>query len=389
VSSLVLPRKKLLVIVSLLPGNGPTGVETHFNHIMAYASSCGIETNLVTPHNSHWFWRKVPNGIGRIFALLSLEYSMAWNRMIASRRLSAALRSVFINNQQHDIVLYAQDPLSALAALAVRKIMRCRVVAVSHFNISEADEMFIKGLIEKDGLIWRELIRTEEMSFVNVDKLIFVSRFMRNVVNQRLPELYKVDQSIIPNFTSSVISDDEVTIQGDLISIGTLEPRKNQRYLLKVLSECKKLGHKYSLTIVGDGPDRLLLESMAKSLDVADQVTFLGFVSLASKLISSHRVFVHASEMESFGIVVLESLVRGRPVITASVGGIPEIITEGVEGYFWRLDDPKGGASILISLLNNPALLNEMSIQAKITFETKFNPLLLARTWLDSILGEA
>jgi glycosyltransferase involved in cell wall biosynthesis len=93
--------------------------------------------------------------------------------------------------------------------------------------------------------------------------------------------------------------------------------------------------------------------------------------------------------MESFGIVVLESLVRGRPVITASVGGIPEIITEGVEGYFWRLDDPKGGASILISLLNNPALLNEMSIQAKITFETKFNPLLLARTWLDSILGEA
>lgn len=375
------------MVVSLLPGNGPTGVETHFNQIMEFATGKGINTQFVNPNNRHWLWRKIPNGIGFILKMFNIELALLWNRWVASSRLRTELKTVVIRNLNNEVVFYAQDPLSALACLSVSAERNCRVVAVSHYNISEADEMATKGLIAKDGMMWKELMRVEKAALAKVSKVIFVSKYMSNIVNQRLPVLQSVKQRVIPNFTPSIRGEGVSNIHSDLIAIGTLEPRKNQSYLLRVLLECKKLGYKYSLTIVGDGPDRVQLENMAKNLGIAEQVHFLGFLSEASELISSHRLFVHSSVMESFGIVILEAFARGKPIVAAAVGGIPEIVTEGENGLFWNLDDPQGGAKILMTLLNNPTLLNRMSVQAKQTFDNKFNPAFIAKTWLEAILG--
>ncbi|MBC7488669.1 MAG: glycosyltransferase family 4 protein [Glaciimonas sp.] len=379
----------MLVVVSLLTGKGPTGVETHFNLILKCADNKGIETLLVIPHDAHWFWRKIPNGIGRLLKLFNPEYAAMWNRMVSYRRLRRTLQFVLAQNVGRFVALYAQDPLSAAAALDARKSSRCRVVAVSHFNVSEASEMAVKGLTSEGGLLWRALMRTERSSLPRVDQLIFVSRFMSRVVNQRLPQLSQVSQVVIPNFSPTPInvSGDYIKLAGDLIAIGTLEPRKNQGYLLRVLAACSKRGRIYQLTLVGDGPDRECLVHLAKQLGVYEQVNFLGFIKNAASLMSSHRIFVHASMMESFGIVIVEALARGLPVISSAVGGIPEIITEGVEGYFWNLDDPEGGADILISLLEDPIRLKKMSYQAKQTFQNRFHPDTLSEKWMTAIAG--
>jgi glycosyltransferase involved in cell wall biosynthesis len=92
--------------------------------------------------------------------------------------------------------------------------------------------------------------------------------------------------------------------------------------------------------------------------------------------------------MENLPITLMEALSYSRPVIAAAVGGIPEVISEGVNGYFWDLKDVKGGADILISLLDNPNLLQQISYQAGQTFQQEFAPDILANKWLASIIGD-
>jgi glycosyltransferase involved in cell wall biosynthesis len=381
--------KHLLVVVSFMDGNGPTGVETHFNLIMAHAIKIGIQTKLVTPHNTNWFLRKLPNALGRLLRIFSVEYARLWGRIIDYQRVRSELKRVINRNPELEITFYAQCPLSAAAALSLKKELRCRVVVVCHFNISEANELVAKGVTEEGGPLYRHAVCTEEATLPAVDQLIFVSKFVGDIVNKRL-ELDHSKQLVIPNFPAEpqAISNDGINISGDLIAIGTLEDRKNQRYILHVLAACNLKGKKYRLTLVGDGEDRGDLEQLVSALKLQQQVNFLGFVKNASPLIANHRLLVHAAKMENMPITLIEALSYARPVIAAAVGGIPEVITEGVNGYFWNLEDVKGGADILISLLDNPNLLQQISYQAGQTFQQKFAPHILANKWLTAIKGD-
>lgn len=387
---MVQSSKKLLVVVSLMPGNGATGVETHFNLIIEHAAKSGMQVQLVTPHNTNWLLRKFPNGIGRLLKKLNVEYAMLWEKMIATQRLRSELKRLIAKHSANEIIFYAQCPTSAAAALAVKKVSPCRVVAVCHFYVSEANELVTKNLAVEGGRLWQEAVRIERETLPAVDQLIFVSKFMSDIVNKRLA-LQHPQPLIIPNFPAmpQAVAKQYENIAGDIIAIGTLEDRKNQSYLLEVLAACKLQGKTYQLTLVGDGPDREKLEQLANDLNISKQVSFLGIVKNASTLITNHRLLVHASLGENMPLTLIEAFSCGRPVIAAAVGGIPEVITNGVDGLFWNLDDIKGGAEILISLLENPMLLQKMSYQAGQTFQQKFHPDFLASKWLKALKGEA
>ena len=88
---------------------------------------------------------------------------------------------------------------------------------------------------------------------------------MRRELHRRIPELRRVQSAVIPNF----LADPGVRVQSDLhpdlITVGTLEYRKNQRYALEIVAAAKAIGHRLTLTIVGDGPDRAMLESLGRN----------------------------------------------------------------------------------------------------------------------------
>jgi glycosyltransferase involved in cell wall biosynthesis len=159
---------------------------------------------------------------------------------------------------------------------------------------------------------------------------------------------------------------------GDIISIGTLEPRKNHAFLLRVLKEAKKRGKVYSLTIVGGGESEVLLKTLAADLGVASQVTFTGYLLGASGLLHRHRLYAHSAKIENFPLVLVEALSAGLPVIAPAVGGIPEIITDGVEGYLWDTSNVEASAQLLINILDNDHLQRSMSAAARRRFESQF-----------------
>lgn len=99
--------------------------------------------------------------------------------------------------------------------------------------------------------------------------------------------------------------------------------------------------------IGGDGPERERLEALARTLGLEAQVRFDGWVREADAFYRSIDWFCIPSRDEPFGLVALESFAHGVPVLAASVGGLAEIVTDGVNGLRFRADDPAALAAAL------------------------------------------
>jgi N-acetyl-alpha-D-glucosaminyl L-malate synthase BshA len=93
------------------------------------------------------------------------------------------------------------------------------------------------------------------------------------------------------------------------------------------------------LILVGDGPDAGLARQLASDLGVAEWVTFTGVVDGVAQLLQEANLLLLPSQTESFGLVALEAMASGVPVIASDVGGLPEVVEHGVTGFLAPLGD--------------------------------------------------
>jgi len=93
------------------------------------------------------------------------------------------------------------------------------------------------------------------------------------------------------------------------------------------------------LLMVGDGPDRPAAERLAREMDIADRVTFLGKLKNPLEALAISDLFLLPSESESFGLAALEALACGVPVVATEAGGLPEVIRHGVSGMMAPVGD--------------------------------------------------
>ena len=243
-----------LIIATLMRAEGDTGVQTHVRAVMeALRSETGM-VELVTPYNAPR-WQVYPIfALRRIIDPLWKTASVCWYRYWHAAFVHMMLRRRLAGGEP--CTVYAQCPLSAHAALRARVNRAQRVVMVVHFNVSQADEWAGKGMIKHDGAI-AERIRTFEARVLpQLDGIIHVSNFMAQALQRRVPASAEVASAIVPNFIVDPGPRADWPLEGDLLCIGALEPRKNQRYAIEILAAAKRLGTQFKLTLVGDGPDR-------------------------------------------------------------------------------------------------------------------------------------
>ena len=93
------------------------------------------------------------------------------------------------------------------------------------------------------------------------------------------------------------------------------------------------------LLMVGDGPDRPAAERLAREMDIADRITFLGKLKNPLEALAIADLFLLPSESESFGLAALEALACGVPVVATEAGGLPEVIRHGVSGMMAPVGD--------------------------------------------------
>lgn len=143
-------------------------------------------------------------------------------------------------------------------------------------------------------------------------------------------------------------------------SIGRLVPQKGFKNLLlaaaKVLEEIPET----KFLIVGDGPERRNLEVEACRLGISEDIIFTGFRRDIPQILSTVDLFVLASLWEGMGLVLLEAMAAGRPVVATAVGPIPEIIEDKITGVLTPPSDPDSLALAIISLLKDRGRTDRM-----------------------------
>ncbi|HLG26867.1 MAG TPA: N-acetyl-alpha-D-glucosaminyl L-malate synthase BshA [Paenisporosarcina sp.] len=131
------------------------------------------------------------------------------------------------------------------------------------------------------------------------------------------------------------------------------------------------------LLLVGDGPEMNNIVKQVSSLGLDEDVLFLGKQNNVSELYSISDLKLLLSEKESFGLVLLEAMACGVPCIGTDIGGIPEVIEHGLNGYIAPLHDVESVACYALKLLTNQDIHNRMRDAALETVSQKFHSSLI------------
>lgn len=332
-----------ILIATLMRRTGQTGVQSHISILIDGLQKSLNQVALATPFDVlKAFYVPVyavrPLILRWIFPSLSVlwyrygHYVFLW--ISINKQLSAG----------NIDVINAQCPVSAAAALSVRQWQKKNipVVLTCHFNISQAAEFAEKGEIKLGGLVYRNIVTFENSILNKVDGVIYVSDYARKMIAlshdaQELPHevIWNGIHLGIDEFDkkkkrqSLGISPESLVIT----MVGSLEARKNQLFLLDIVSRLLSTGKDPVLLLVGEGPDGGRLEEKIIHLHLQEHVKLLGYRRDVSEILSISEVYCHVAKEESFGIAVIEAMNSGVPVLAAPSGAIPEYMVDGENGY--------------------------------------------------------
>ncbi len=128
----------------------------------------------------------------------------------------------------------------------------------------------------------------------------------------------------------------------------------------------------WRLLLVGDGPDQARSRRAAKNCGVDERVTFLGTRDALPGLLAPADVYALSSSEESFGLSALESMACGTPVLACNVGGVSEVVEDGVSGWLVDVDDPQAFANGLSQALRDRDRSRAMGASARERAESLF-----------------
>jgi N-acetyl-alpha-D-glucosaminyl L-malate synthase BshA len=157
-----------------------------------------------------------------------------------------------------------------------------------------------------------------------------------------------------------------------LIHLSNFRPVKRVLDCIRILKEVLT-DVPARLLMVGDGPDRGAAEALARQLGISAQVNFLGKRDHVERIIPKAHVLLMPSQMESFGLAALEAMACGVPPVATQTGGVPELITNGVDGFLEPVGDIAAQAARVVSLLTDDQLYSQMSSEARKSALTRYS----------------
>jgi glycosyltransferase involved in cell wall biosynthesis len=188
------------------------------------------------------------------------------------------------------------------------------------------------------GVAQRSLSRIEarkaRFAYNRAARILPVSRFLQDTIRS-----YGIDRpfEVVPNVVDSSVfspADGEPTRRANrrLLFVGNLEPLHLKGFptLLGALSRLRERREDWQLDVIGDGPERARHERSAAVLGLHEHVVFHGRQPkpVIAQAMRDADLLVQPSRVETFGAVVAEALVSGLPIVSTSVGGIPELVEE-------------------------------------------------------------
>jgi len=137
------------------------------------------------------------------------------------------------------------------------------------------------------------------------------------------------------------------------------------------------------LTLIGDGPERKMLEAEARDLGLSDSMRFAGYKSQAevAEALGEADLLVLPSFAEGVPVVLMEAMAARLPVIATRIAGVPELVTDGESGLLVAAGDATGLAGAILQMLADPAQMSRMGTAGRDKVSRDFNTMTEA-AWL-------
>ncbi len=336
----------------------PGGVTNHISSLEHYLTKMGHMVKVIAPASkavSTFGDRFIPVGKPR-----PVPSSGSIARVTISLRLAPRIKAI-LDEEKFDII-HLHEPLCPMLCTTVLRLSQTANVGTFHaygsigYSLTKPlNTLFLKRWFRK------------------LHGKIAVSKPAMELVNKHFPGYY----TIIPNgvdldcFSSAVSPIDEF---GDgkinILFVGRLEKRKGLDYLLEAHKRIKQEIPNSRLIIVGPGTRlRNKYEKRVAQNGLKD-VVFVGYVAhdeLPRYYKTADIVCAPATGKESFGIVLLEAMALGKPVVASNIDGYASIMTHGVEGLLVPPKDEKAFAQALVSLMANESLRQQMGARGRLT----------------------
>ena len=236
--------------------------------------------------------------------------------------------------------------------------------------------------------VWNPLALITHLSLKEADTITALSNYTKEMlvsVQKISPEKISLlppalDPVFLEQFNISSDSTNKLPSSKILLTVARLDAKERYKGIDHVIEAMPKLLEKVpnlTYVIVGDGTDRLRLESIAKKTGVYNNVKFIGAKN-SNELLKYYvdsSIFVMPSLKEGFGIVFLEAMAAGKPVIGGNHGGIPDLIKNDINGYLVEYGNVEMLTEKLVKLLQNDNLCKQMGnlgkelVSIKYTFE--------------------
>ena len=286
--------------------------------------------------------------------------------------------SQIIGEQGKFDAIHAHDWLVASAAKTLKNAFDIPIVATIHATEAGRNS----GIREPQQ---KYINDTEWMLTYEANEVIVNSNYMKNEI-QRLFGLPFEKINVIPNgvnlnkfsgmdrdysFRRRYAMDNEKII----LFMGRLVYEKGVQHLISAMPKILAGYHDAKLVIAGKGGMLDELRAQVNSLGISNKVYFTGYMDSKQvcKMYKCADVSVFPSTYEPFGIVALEAMLSGTPVVVSDIGGLNEIVEHGVDGMKSYAGNPNSLADSILALLYNPQLADSVVKKAKAKVKNEFN----------------
>lgn len=325
--------------------------------------------------------------------------------------LPPGVRGVAVEVPQHVwLHRFAHVPREILLALAIRRAARrvCRVQRVAALFVhSHALGALVGQHVTREfGIPWLLVVHADihdrpagtydsrltafyrwvtPIAYRHADRILAISSHIAQIAARHGADPSRI--RIVPNGISVAEIAPEGAIEAPVASgswsdgaalallfVGRLSPEKGVVDLLQACGQLASRSVPFRLTIIGDGPLRPSLEQQTEALGIQDAVEYLGWLP-REQLWECYRradVVCVPSLSEPQGLVVLEALISGTPVVASAVGGIPDMIHDGENGRLHPPGNPERLVECLGELANDPAKRMRLAINSRSSVEEAF-----------------
>ncbi len=210
----------------------------------------------------------------------------------------------------------------------------------------------------------RQPVRTvERLANGRFDAVVAISESLAEFTRENgAPAIRTIHYGVAPPARPAAVAPPSPPVR--LLGIGRLERQKGFDVLLRAMSAVTREVPEVELRILGEGTERRRLEAMVIELGLRDQVRLPGWSHRVEEELDNAHLLVHPARWEGFGLVLLEAMLAGRPVIASRVGAIPEIVTDGT-GQLVAPEDHRALAEAIVRAAREPRWRAEAAVRAR------------------------